>query len=192
MITCKRCNLLKEPEEFTRSVHADNGVRDNCKECESDLRLIKKVGFNKIRSQEKYDYAIELSSIKKKAVVAVGAAVKSGDLIRMPCEICSTDKNIHAHHGNYLKPLQVNWLCSLHHKEWHRENGEGLNGYDLKQLQIEVLKVDLKRANREIELLSTAVAVNRIEQEGYVFVKRSEYKENLQKHINKIAKAMDN
>jgi hypothetical protein len=30
------------------------------------------------------------------------------------------NKRIEAHHYNYHKPLNVMWLCSTHHKGWHR------------------------------------------------------------------------
>ena len=48
-------------------------------------------------------------------------------LERMPCEICG-DSIVEAHHDDYSKPLEVRWLCQSHHKQWHAENGEGLNG----------------------------------------------------------------
>ena len=50
----------------------------------------------------------------------VQRAIKSGDLIRKPCEVC-TNPDSHAHHDDYRKPLVVVWLCAQHHKDRHRE-----------------------------------------------------------------------
>ena len=58
----------------------------------------------------------------------VNYAIRSKKLFKEPCEVCGTDKNIHAHHDDYLKPLNVRWLCAVHHKQWHDKNGEALNG----------------------------------------------------------------
>jgi len=58
---------------------------------------------------------------------AVHCAKIKGILRPMPCEECGSEKNIHAHHDDYDKPLSVRWLCSQHHRDWHKENGEALN-----------------------------------------------------------------
>ena len=29
----------------------------------------------------------------------------------------------------YALPLSVRWLCTKHHSEWHKENGEGVNAH---------------------------------------------------------------
>lgn len=37
-----------------------------------------------------------------------------------PCEITGDCKGlIHAHHEDYMKPLQVRWLCARHHTQEH-------------------------------------------------------------------------
>lgn len=46
-------------------------------------------------------------------------AIRLGKLIRKPCKYCGNLK-VHAHHTDYSKPLQVEWLCSAHHAAWHR------------------------------------------------------------------------
>lgn len=50
----------------------------------------------------------------------VRGAVKSGKLKKQPCEVCG-DENVHAHHDDYNSPLDVKWLCPLHHKELHNK-----------------------------------------------------------------------
>ena len=41
-------------------------------------------------------------------------------LIKKPCIVCNTTQNIHKHHDNYNQPLDVIYLCALHHKERHK------------------------------------------------------------------------
>lgn len=45
--------------------------------------------------------------------------VKSGELVKLPCEICGNTKS-QAHHENYDQPLSVKWLCQKHHSEVHK------------------------------------------------------------------------
>lgn len=51
----------------------------------------------------------------------VNQAVKSGSLQKpMHCQRCSRERDLHAHHADYLKPLDVKWLCVVCHAEEHR------------------------------------------------------------------------
>lgn len=59
--------------------------------------------------------------IQKKANQAVNNAIRDGRLTRQPCEVCGAQK-AQAHHEDYSKPLDVRWLCTKHHAEWHRHN----------------------------------------------------------------------
>jgi len=49
------------------------------------------------------------------------SAVRRGQLVRQPCERCQTSIFVDAHHDDYGKPLDVRWLCRIHHRERHRE-----------------------------------------------------------------------
>lgn len=57
---------------------------------------------------------------RKKAVIAVNNAVRDGRLVKQPCEACGA-KRVHGHHDDYSKPLDVRWLCPVHHKQVHKE-----------------------------------------------------------------------
>lgn len=50
---------------------------------------------------------------------AVQQAVKTGKLVRQPCETCEATP-AEAHHPDYSKPLEVRWLCRPCHAELHR------------------------------------------------------------------------
>lgn len=50
----------------------------------------------------------------------VWLALKKGQLVRLPCEVCGKPKT-HGHHDDYSKPLEVRWLCSVHHAEQHNK-----------------------------------------------------------------------
>jgi hypothetical protein len=41
-----------------------------------------------------------------------------GRMQRQPCEVCGAEE-VHAHHDDYSKPLDVRWLCPSHHREHH-------------------------------------------------------------------------
>lgn len=53
---------------------------------------------------------------------AVALALKSGKLVRQPCEVCGEEGQ--SHHDSYYPDrwLDVRWLCGEHHRRWHEEN----------------------------------------------------------------------
>lgn len=63
----------------------------------------------------------ERNPVKRAAQVAVGNAIRGGRMTRQPCEVCGKEQ-AHAHHDDYSKPLDVRWLCTTHHAEWHKHN----------------------------------------------------------------------
>ena len=64
------------------------------------------------RYQDKYPERI-------KANGKLNRVVKRGLIIKLPCNVCKDVKTV-AHHDDYNKPLDVIWLCEIHHKERHR------------------------------------------------------------------------
>lgn len=72
-------------------------------------RKIAKQRLDRLQNPEKY-----------KARNAVNNAVRDGRLKKLPCEICGAAEKVQAHHHDYLKPLDVIWLCTRHHGEEHR------------------------------------------------------------------------
>ena len=62
--------------------------------------------------------------IRHEARWKVRRAIASGKLLRQPCEKCGKEP-AHGHHDDYSKPLDVRWLCSIHHREHHARVGGG-------------------------------------------------------------------
>lgn len=46
---------------------------------------------------------------------ALGYAIKTGKVVREPCEVCGAEP-AEGHHEDYSKPLEVRWLCPVHHR----------------------------------------------------------------------------
>lgn len=58
---------------------------------------------------------------------AVRTATRNGTLKRQPCERCGTTVNVHAHHDDHQKLLEVMWLCPTHHRQRHDEIGRNMS-----------------------------------------------------------------
>jgi len=59
--------------------------------------------------------------VKRSAQNIMALAIQRGKLNRKSCEVCG-DANTDGHHRDYLKPLEVVWLCRKHHKAEHKKN----------------------------------------------------------------------
>ena len=80
------------------------------------------------RNNENYQEGYrEENPLKYKATNMVNNAARDGKLFKEPCAECG-EADVHAHHDDYAKPLNIRWLCAAHHSQWHRDNGEALNG----------------------------------------------------------------
>jgi hypothetical protein len=53
-------------------------------------------------------------------------AIKEGQLTRLPCRECGSTIAVEAHHEDYTKPLEVQWLCRKHHARRHAEMNDKL------------------------------------------------------------------
>lgn len=50
---------------------------------------------------------------------ALRSALKRGLVIQEPCRVCGA-LDAEAHHPDYDRPMDVDWLCRRHHKAEHR------------------------------------------------------------------------
>lgn len=131
---CFKCGLVKSSLEFYRHPQMADGFLGKCKSCtkldvmvhrDSNLEAVRR--YDRERSSLPHRRADRVARFKRKALeeplkysarVAVSNAVRDGRLLRVPCEVCGA-VNSEAHHEDYSKPLEVVWLCKLHHEIAH-------------------------------------------------------------------------
>ena len=133
---CFKCKTVKPLEEFYKHLMMADGHLNKCKQC---TKL--DVGKNRERNIEsirEYDRQRALLPARKKLNIevnrawrsedkrrgaahsAVSRAIRKGTLVRSCCERCGNPKSV-AHHEDYDRPLDVNWLCQPCHKQRHKE-----------------------------------------------------------------------
>ena len=134
MKTCFKCLLVKQLSEFYKHPRMPDGHVNKCKECnkkdvatnyrdkrdqyavyerkrfQDPIRKAKIAGYNQTRRKN--------NKIKTVANYLTSNAIRDNRLIREPCKICGETK-VEAHHTDYYKPLDVQWLCRKHHLEQH-------------------------------------------------------------------------
>ncbi len=60
----------------------------------------------------------ERNPLAKWAHGATRSALRKGLLQCQPCAVCGNPK-ADAHHSDHRRPLEVEWLCRLHHRRLH-------------------------------------------------------------------------
>lgn len=146
MKMCSKCRQVKQPKDFLRSKWATSGWQSWCRACKNagsrgyqhshkgnEVRLkynqtsTCKFNVRKYRQSPKGRTAVAKALRKYrstypdriKAHTEVRNAIVAGIIVRQPCEVCGSTENIHGHHDDYSKPLEVRWLCPKHHREHH-------------------------------------------------------------------------
>jgi len=135
MKKCFKCGAEKPYTEFYRHKQMADGHIGKCKDCTKiDVR---KNRADKVEYYRQYDVKRyqsdpfvrkriiasskrwrEINPDKYKAHNAVSNAIRDDRLRKEPCEVCGA-KNVHGHHDDYSKPLEVRWLCPVHHRAHH-------------------------------------------------------------------------
>lgn len=132
---CFKCNEVKPLSDFYPHKMMADGHLNKCKDCtRKDVANHRQVNAEKIRSYDrgraktvgrKADNAERSKEYRREnpekrvAVRAANNAIRSGKLKKKPCEICGATCRVEKHHEDYSKPLDVVFLCSLHHSAVH-------------------------------------------------------------------------
>lgn len=136
--TCFKCRAVKPLGDFYRHPQMADGHLGKCKECtRNDVRrryslvIEDRHAYDKARSSlPEYKDAMAANSRRRRALNpekakardAVNNAIRDGRLRKEPCFHCGSKTKIEAHHRDYLKPLDVQWVCFKCHRE--REHGQ--------------------------------------------------------------------
>lgn len=147
MKKCFKCGIEKPLTEFYKHLGMADGHLGKCKECTKKDAInrynvligdpnwyIKERtrGREKFHRLYKHNHSKETPEQSKKrlqnfrknhpeknrAVGILNNAVRDKKISKLPCEVCGEIK-VQAHHEDYSKPLDVNWLCIKHHNERH-------------------------------------------------------------------------
>ena len=136
MKPCFKCGETLPLSQFYRHPEMPDGHVNKCKECnKKDVRENYYAKHEQYRAYEQLrartpkrkELNVKVTARmrqkfpeKYKAHGLVQKSVVAGTLQRQPCERCGSPQ-VHAHHEDYTRPLDVMWLCPLHHKERHKE-----------------------------------------------------------------------
>lgn len=138
MKQCFKCFEILPISEFYKHPQMPDGHVNKCKTCnKKDVSQHRALNRERIRMYDRkratLPHRVALAGATTRrwrakyperyvAHTLVNLAVKSGQLLKQPCERCGIHK-VHGHHEDYSKPLEVVWLCAACHKLRHRELG---------------------------------------------------------------------
>ena len=117
---CSRCMTTKPSSEFHRCMVKKDGLQSRCKMCYKHKTYTE---ANRLYDKQK------VTSIETRARQTVRNAIRKGELKKQPCIVCGAEAE--AHHPDYTKPLDVDWLCRKHHALWHLHYKPGPWKFDL-------------------------------------------------------------
>lgn len=131
---CFKCHRVLPLDDFYRHSQMADGHLGKCKECaRADVAANRAIkleyyhAFDVARFQRperkakkgEYDRRHNKANPDKHfARNMVHNYIRDGKLQRLPCQVCGCPKS-EAHHTDYSKPLEVEWLCFKHHREAH-------------------------------------------------------------------------
>lgn len=137
---CTSCQRWFGREAFYSSKRSPSGLKSECKKChcittiasrdpskarENNKRWMRESRYARrpeVMERERRRSRVRKSTIEAKARALANRAVELGFLARPTvCPRCgSGERPVHAHHGDYSKPLDVVWLCIDCHSREHR------------------------------------------------------------------------
>jgi hypothetical protein len=135
MKTCFKCGAVKPLSDFYKHPKMGDGHLGKCIECTKvDVRQ----HYAEHREERSAYEARRTQTPERKAALhegrrlhrkrhpdravarqAVNNAIARGHLVRSACVECGSTEYVQAHHEDYSKPLEVEWLCFRCHRKRH-------------------------------------------------------------------------
>lgn len=121
-IECLRCEIVKPVIEFNKDASRPSGIFPYCKSCS---REIGKINYRKYKDSDTYKKIRRRNQKKyyennKDKVKAHAIASRYKDRIKKSeCENCGDTDQLHMHHPDHSKPLEVITLCVSCHEVAH-------------------------------------------------------------------------
>ena len=134
MKTCFKCETSKPLSEFYTHRRMADGHLNKCKSCAKSDRAThyrrpgvreRVLAYHKNRMTDPGQRARHKSYLAVgrerhpehyKARVILNHAIRDRRIVKKPCEVCGCEKT-QGHHGDYSRPLDVQWFCFKHHRE---------------------------------------------------------------------------
>lgn len=142
---CTKCGETKPLDAFYKHPFGRDGRQSKCADCtKADVRANRQARIEYYRAYERerakllhrvearQEYAKanpdrprplakhESDPLKRSARIKLGNAIRDGKISRPPhCEVCSAPGDVHGHHDDYSKPLDVIWCCTACHALIH-------------------------------------------------------------------------
>ena len=133
---CTRCGKMLPLTDFSPCAHGRYGRYCRCKKCHAFLARVRRANKSQRerarqshrawRKRNRADAAAAAQGWKRRnpakyrAHEAVRAAVVGGLLVRPDrCAACDCAGRVVAHHADYARPLDVEWLCRRCHSRRH-------------------------------------------------------------------------
>lgn len=125
---CITCKAAKPLADFYAHPAMKDGVLSRCKECHKAAVRLHRRQSDRVREYDRKRGArrslADTQAYRRlypeayRAHTAVNNAIRDGRLEKEPCLFCG-DVEVHGHHRDYSKPLDVVWLCPRCHHRLH-------------------------------------------------------------------------
>lgn len=132
---CFKCQVKKPLSEFYAHKEMSDGHLGKCKDCaKADVMEHREANLEKIRAYDRErsnlphrvearaEYQKFYRANNREKYIATGKAnraARAGKIKKEACVVCGKTGAVEKHHPDYSKPLDVVWLCRVHHSHVH-------------------------------------------------------------------------
>jgi len=118
---CPSCDAWKLLKTFSKDKSRWDGLRNTCKICEREKR---KKRISTPSQKERHNMAVynyrKRYYLKYKAHNWTAGALRLGHITKpINCSMCGMETKIEAHHSDYTKPWEIDWVCKNCHMDIH-------------------------------------------------------------------------